>query len=173
MRDKTLSERIKGIGRIVVVGTALALAPAIAQAQTIAPRISTLASALACTNEATLTINTSTNLLHGFAGTHRVQLCAILAPTGANSPTNGNFCTNCVLTFDYLMGTNLTTDNEFVWTINSPALSQTAQTNPIVVKTNLTLEQIDSVTGLQLKTALGHSTNALGFKLTVQVHQTP
>ena len=130
-----------------------------------------LCSAQTLTNNGTYTLNLSTNVSEG---SESIQLMAIIGPAGANSPTNGNYCTNLVLTFDQLIGTNVTTDHPFTWTIGSGTLgtlSANALTNPVCTWTNLTSRR--GLSGLQLSTALGSSTNALGFKLTVLIGRSP
>ena len=130
----------------------------------------TLVSAQTLTNNGTYTLNAQTNLPGVAAWGGTVQLMAIIGPAGANAPTNGNYCTNLVLVFDKMIGTNVTTDHPFTWTIGTNqlgVLSANALTNPVVVCTNLTAQ--GGLSGLQLSTALGSSTNALGFKLTVLV----
>ena len=169
---------IKKIKARVLVGLAVLVAMALpAMGQTLSPRISTLALALSCTNGSTLTIGTSTNLVQGVAATHRMQLCAVIAPLGTTALTKANFCTNLVMTFQYLVGTNVTTDTPFTWTIDNNQLAGGAlaagNTNAITVRTNLPVEACDSLSGIKLGTALGSSTNAAGFSLTVLTAQTP
>lgn len=117
---------------------------------------------------------TITNSASVSATSESIQLMAIVAPPCSTSPTNGNYCTNLVLTFNYVIGTNTTTDTPFTWTIATDqfgVLSQTPHTTSTVVWTNLTNKR--GLTGLQLNTATSASTNAYGCKLTVLAGRSP
>jgi hypothetical protein len=130
-----------------------------------------LVSAQPLTNGSTNTINLSTNFPGSQAWKGDLQLMAIIAPLGTNAVTKANFATNLVLTFGFLIGTNVTTDTPFTWTIGNDQLAGGAlavgNTNPVVVWTNLTSK--GGLSGLQLKTALPASTNAAGAALTLLV----
>lgn len=166
---------MKRLLTIVMAAVTLAVCTIPAQAQN-RPRISTLVSQALCTNGTTRTFAISTNILHGMNYTASVRLTARVEKAVPNAPTNGNYCTNLVLKFNYLSGTNLTTDTPFTWTIATDqlgTLSANALTNPVVVGTNLAATVVDSLTGIQFTSALGSSTNEAGFKLTVTAAQTP
>jgi hypothetical protein len=155
------------------------LAPAQPVTSAISPRVETLAYQLPLTNGATLTINSQTNVLANAACTHAINLLAMIGPSAAHSPTNGNFCTNLVLTFQYVYGTNVPTDSSgtFVWTITPGTLPATnllpAFTNTVTTVSNLPASVVDGVTAIRLVSALGNSTNALPNLLTIQVIQVP
>jgi hypothetical protein len=130
-----------------------------------------LASAQSLTNGSTTTLNVSTNVS---ASSESIQLMAIIAPQGTTALTKANFTTNLVLTFGYMIGTNVTTDTPFTWTIANDVLAATlaaGNTNPVCVWTNLTSKR--GLTGIALKSALPASTNAAGATLTLLVGRSP
>jgi hypothetical protein len=159
-----------GLALLLLVGVALAMVCMTAEAQVTPGGYAPLCTAQSLTNGSTTTIGASTNVP---AGAESIQLMAIVEPQGTTVATKQNFCTNLVLTFQYQIGTNTTTDTPFTWTIATDqfgALS-TSFTNPVVVWTNLTSKR--GLTGLKLATALPNSTNTAGPKLTLLVGRSP
>ena len=161
--------RIMVVTGLVVGLTALLEAPASGQ---VSPgSFVALASNVVLTNGSTTTINAITNVPQG---NESIQLMAIISPNAPNAPTNGCFCTNIVMKFNFQVGTNITTDTPFTWTLATDvfgAMSQTTATNPICCWTNLTNRK--GLTGLQLTSALPSSTNTVGPKLTVLMGRSP
>jgi hypothetical protein len=166
-----MKNRIKLVGLVAgSIGLAAALlapTPAVADSQGYGMGPYTLCSAYPLTNGSTTTLSLSTNLPGWAAWKGEVQMMAIIAPNGTNVGSKQNFCTNLALKFNYMIGTNVTTDNPFTWTIATDQLGAYSSnfTNPVVVWTNRI--QLSGLTGLQLTSATPNSTNTSGPNLTL------
>ncbi len=159
-------KRFKGMA-LAAIAAAAAVLPASGQVTIGNPTAFCTQYALA--NGTASNINQTVYLPQDVAWKGDVQLCCVLeAATATSTATKGNFTTNMVLKFDFLVGTNVTTDTPFTWTIGTNQIGNLAVapwTNTVTLWTNLTSKA--GLTALRLSTAEGSGTNAYGPKLTV------